>query len=89
MNEAVDHRSGQSRAAGHVLGAHPPEHNHCRVMVHVQECQLIGLLAHNEEYRVQQFNDLRKVIAPNGTGYLKMERFNDYNLFAIDKLMVF
>lgn len=43
-----------------------PEH-HYRVVVDVQEGDLVLVLAQHEEHRVQEFNDFRNVI-PIGTG---------------------
>jgi hypothetical protein len=60
-----------TRTRWHPLDSDPPEGKHRRVMVDVQERELIVLLAEDEEERVGELQHLREVIPPNGIDNLR------------------
>ena len=53
-----------TRAAGHPAHADPPEHEHGRVVVDVQERDLARLLPQHEEQRVGKLHQLGDVVEP-------------------------
>lgn len=59
-----------TRTPGHPLHTDPPEEEHGGVVVDVEEGQLVGLLAYDEEKRVGELHQLGHVIPPEGTSYL-------------------
>ena len=52
----------------------PPDGEHGRVMIHVEERDLIVLLTQDEEKRVHELYTLREVIPPQSLGNLQTER---------------
>lgn len=52
VHQAVDEPDEGAVAAGEELGANPRAQRHHGVVVHVQEGQLVVLLAEDEEHRV-------------------------------------
>ena len=64
MHEAVEHGSQERGAPGDVLDPDPPEAEHGGVVVHVEEGQLLLLLADDEEHRVEHLKELAEVVPP-------------------------
>lgn len=54
-----------TRSTWHPFHSDPPQDEHGAVMVDVQECQLLVLLAQDEEDRVHELDQLRNVIPPD------------------------
>ena len=61
----------RTRAAGHPSHADPPQQEHRRVVVHVQERDLSVLLPQHEERGVGELQQLGDVVEPQCTSYLK------------------
>ncbi len=58
-------------AARSPLDPRPPDREHCRMMIHVQEADLFVLLSYDEEERVNKLDQLGEVIPPEGPSDLK------------------
>lgn len=63
----------------------PPQREHSRVMVHVEEAQLIILFPQNEEECIAEFQELAKVVPPNCVSNLNEES----STFLKEVLMAF
>ena len=58
-----------SPLTGYPFANHPPEHTHAGVMIHVQECHLVILLAENEEkLKITPQNCYHPSLRTNATG---------------------
>lgn len=67
-------RKRLTRTARHPLDADPPEREHGRVVVDVEEAQLVVLLAEDEEEGVAELEQLAEVVPPNGVRDLQLLR---------------
>lgn len=69
VHEGVDGANEGAMTPGVVLGGPPGYHGHDCVVVHVQERDLVVLLAQDEEDRVEQFTDLGEEVDVHAPGY--------------------
>lgn len=63
-----------TRSRGHPLDANPPEGEHRRVMINVEERELIVLFADDEEESVGELQHFREVVPPDCVNDLWKDR---------------
>lgn len=68
MDETVQGWSKETLPTRYPVEHAPPDVEHGGVVVNVQERNLIVLLPQNEEYRVQELNELGEVVPPQYFG---------------------
>jgi hypothetical protein len=66
MHARVEPRAQPDLTTRNPCDRDPPDHQHCRVVEHVQESDLVVLFADDHEERVQEFDGLREEVPPDG-----------------------